>query len=996
MSASSVFRNVENLEDPDRARILFPSLTFSNDDSAEDTSPASSSFCSPMLRIALLVTAVAALVLTPGASEDKSWNVIDVDAPPVPTQNNRTVFQQLQELPMPRVGRSKRQMTIGEALSKTPESVTRKFPFPVVNANEDIPNSITPPASTFAADALECRQSVINFVINATDAKDECTGLTKAFDKTCSGESSAEKPKTNQTAAPPATTRRRKLFESTTSRTQPSWRFFCYKLSRSVHQLTRKYIFPPEEGLFFADQEILQVWDETKYQVENSFDKALHKDVRRRLEAGRELRAEAYEVKPDTPAESTEKATAPPETEKAEAATEAPETSEAADAENATQPEATLPPQDKPKPKQSLTLPTASQHVSGEVLSETLMLQQGTEVIAAANAATNQTLTNKTMNEAQVSAAASSKAVAETAAAVSAVLNDPDSVEARACCASILNVFHENCDSKEEEVVSDRKLFIIVFIIAFCGMVKSLIRHFKIRWLPEAGGCIIVGVATGAFMSFIPAYNFSFDGDWFLRIMVPPIVFEAALSIDKKSFTKHMVPIMFYATLGTLMATLITATIVHKGSVMLGGWCETFPYVEALIFGALISSIDPIAVLSVLSNLGMTDTDTIYVIIFGESLLNDGVAIVLFHTLVHFLDENLEIDSEAVMAGALHFIVVALGSVFVGAVSGMVCTVYYWAFRGCQTPLVEVLMFFCWAFIPYYICDGVGWSGIVAVVTTGFLMDLYVVGQNTVDNVAEQHSLSNISQARLERKSFLRKAFSKNGHLSVMARTHVGFVTEILSTMMETAIFAYLGFFLFSYRYHWNFWHSFLSIFACCASRAIMIPCLSFLANRVTSLEMSRNRCRQQSAAVRRNPGVIVDARMQLVLWFAGLRGAMSFALVEHIPLYDEVTGEGSRLKPEMKAMTSASIVFTVFILGGYTYYMIERLGMTPAGKRTTSFELASLLPQDLDDGRSTPNDNGNVPSSPVSPVSPVSSPDSRKTFRHRQKSDVGQSHQAN
>jgi NhaP-type Na+/H+ or K+/H+ antiporter len=79
---------------------------------------------------------------------------------------------------------------------------------------------------------------------------------------------------------------------------------------------------------------------------------------------------------------------------------------------------------------------------------------------------------------------------------------------------------------------------------------------------------------------------------------------------------------MIYAVLGTLLATLITATIVHKGTALLGSFCETIPYVESLAFGALISSIDPIAVLSVLSNMGMTDTDTIYVIIFGESLLN--------------------------------------------------------------------------------------------------------------------------------------------------------------------------------------------------------------------------------------------------------------------------------------------------------------------------------------------------------------------------------------
>lgn len=75
--------------------------------------------------------------------------------------------------------------------------------------------------------------------------------------------------------------------------------------------------------------------------------------------------------------------------------------------------------------------------------------------------------------------------------------------------------------------------------------------------------------------------------------------------------------------------------------------------------------------------------------------------------------------------------------------------------------------------------------------------------------------------------------------------------------------------------------------------------------------------------------GIFIDVKMQTVLWFAGLRGAMSFALVEGIPLFDTVTGQGSRLKPELKAMTSASIVFTVFFLGGSTYYLMELLGMT-------------------------------------------------------------------
>ncbi len=142
-------------------------------------------------------------------------------------------------------------------------------------------------------------------------------------------------------------------------------------------------------------------------------------------------------------------------------------------------------------------------------------------------------------------------------------------------------------------------------------------------------------------------------------------VFEAALGINKRSFNRHIVPILIYAVVGTLIATWLTAFILHHGTKLMGQFCQTIPYVESLTFGALISSIDPIAVLSVLSNMGMTDTDTIYVIIFGESLLNDGVASVLFQTLVRFLDEDLIIDNEAVTAAAIHFLVVFCGSLLV-------------------------------------------------------------------------------------------------------------------------------------------------------------------------------------------------------------------------------------------------------------------------------------------------------------------------------------------
>jgi hypothetical protein len=132
-------------------------------------------------------------------------------------------------------------------------------------------------------------------------------------------------------------------------------------------------------------------------------------------------------------------------------------------------------------------MPTSNTHLSESTFTETLMLQQGESLIEKAH---NQ---SQTLLEANTDAAQQSKAMKEASAAVSALLNDPSSVEARTCCASILNVYHENCSVDAEQDNSDSQLVFVVCVMACCGVVKSLIRHFRILWLPEAAGCILVG-----------------------------------------------------------------------------------------------------------------------------------------------------------------------------------------------------------------------------------------------------------------------------------------------------------------------------------------------------------------------------------------------------------------------------------------------------------------------------------------------------------------------
>ena len=69
--------------------------------------------------------------------------------------------------------------------------------------------------------------------------------------------------------------------------------------------------------------------------------------------------------------------------------------------------------------------------------------------------------------------------------------------------------------------------------------------------------------------------------------------------------------------------------------------------------------------------------------------------------------------------------------------------------------------------------------------------------------------------------------------------------------------------------------------------------------------------------------------KVQVVLILAGLRGAVSLALVESVPIYNGVTGIGSKNKSLLKAMTSSAIIFTIFVLGGGAWYILQRLHIT-------------------------------------------------------------------
>ena len=532
------------------------------------------------------------------------------------------------------------------------------------------------------------------------------------------------------------------------------------------------------------------------------------------------------------------------------------------------------------------------------------------------------------------------------------------------CCQSLIRHHAEYCE--DSSLLSNVHLLTAALVLLLRECAKVLVKRLNIHFLPEAAVCILVGTLIGVFMKMIPGAtvieSMVFDEELFMSVLLPPIIFEAALSVSKSQFKRRRGAIMSFAVLGTIISTFATGLMVHY--VSKASQATTFPVLDSLVFGALISSIDPVAILSVLTSLNLCQTDTIFILVFGESLLNDGIAITVFKTLVERFDGKTNDGSTSVdeVLGAIaDFLLAMFGSIAMGIFCGCCAWVFFYFLERNLHPVMEVGSFFLWALVPYYICEALNWSGIVAIVAMAFVMDIYIAAPKKRQR---QRSLTIVSsQTDAMGNEYVDmgdgggddgmrsvKSFATGQSIQPIARTerirlsatadrHVRFVAHLTAQLAENAIFAYLGLFLLSSNYVWDVRLCSIAIASAVISRALMVLVVTSIiwhtyrirgrASRVdpascesvdsrTKLPMSRT-----AAALR-------DKRTQFVLVLAGLRGAVSLALVENVPIYNSVTGEGCEFKKLMKAMTSACIIFTTFVFGGGSYYILPHLGISP------------------------------------------------------------------
>lgn len=196
-----------------------------------------------------------------------------------------------------------------------------------------------------------------------------------------------------------------------------------------------------------------------------------------------------------------------------------------------------------------------------------------------------------------------------------------------------------------------------------------------------------------------------------LKIMLSFLLFAAAIHIDLKKLRSERMAIITFSTIGVLISTLVVAALLYLTTYLFG---LSVNFLYCLLFGALISPTDPIAVIGILKKAKIPSS--LETKISGESLFNDGVGVVLFITFYEIA--KIGLDNTSLWDVIWLFIREAGGGILLGWVLGYLG---YWALKSIDNYVVEVMITIAIVMGGYSIAEKLEVSGPLAMVIAGII-----------------------------------------------------------------------------------------------------------------------------------------------------------------------------------------------------------------------------------------------------------------------------------
>ncbi len=239
----------------------------------------------------------------------------------------------------------------------------------------------------------------------------------------------------------------------------------------------------------------------------------------------------------------------------------------------------------------------------------------------------------------------------------------------------------------------------VELILLIGAVVAILARRLRI---PYTVGLVAAGVA----ITFLPlGVEIQFSKDILFKLLLPPLIFEAALYIRWDELRRDLLPVATFATLGVLLSAAITASFMHYGV----GW----NWEAAVLFGVLIAATDPVSVIATFKEARVTGR--LRLLVEAESLFNDSTAAVAFVVALAFaMAEPVSIGSAALLMGKS----IAGGLICGGLVGGGVLLI---AGRT-GDHLAELALTTIAAFGSFWLAEHFHLSGVLATMTAGLLV----------------------------------------------------------------------------------------------------------------------------------------------------------------------------------------------------------------------------------------------------------------------------------
>jgi len=194
---------------------------------------------------------------------------------------------------------------------------------------------------------------------------------------------------------------------------------------------------------------------------------------------------------------------------------------------------------------------------------------------------------------------------------------------------------------------------------------------------------------------------------------VPPLVFESAINIDVRLLLRSLTPTLTLAAPGLLLSAAILGVLLN--------WLTPLTFPQALLFGALISATDPVAVIALFQELGVPKK--LMMLVEGESLFNDATAIVTFEIILATIESGV-FNAATLAQGAVSFLVSFFGGIVVGVIVGIVMCYLMAVAR--NNALIQGTISAIVAYGAFIIADRfLGVSGVMAVIGAGIIVGWY-------------------------------------------------------------------------------------------------------------------------------------------------------------------------------------------------------------------------------------------------------------------------------